>query len=393
MFKPPKVSRLPYYPTDPGPLYCWLCGLPLDGFTAWTKDMIPSFAFENELWKKAWYEYRAIPKSRRRKFSLYMNASDLDVTFKLHFQWLALFRTSMFKATRLPIYVNALLTMKTLPVVLSTNDKSLPDGYHLSGIGYMPGARNGQYLLACPDPATACLGATRENSDTLRVSPVQHPFALYYVPKDSHLKAYTVHSRCWDLIEHKIGPLATSRLDLIVAALRKQWDDIISLLAQPPIRLCYKFKRYQGFEDIDQAADPMFINELKPLLQNYANLPANPYQQETASLGIINSKYNIPLEITYLIVDHLNLRDTYNMLIAFGEKLPVNFWKRHIPTDILFEFERFDHDSFLWSNIAVEIESRGILETHGIWNRKRVLGMLNPIKQFVNTELNNEQNS
>ena len=256
----------------------------------------------------------------------------------------------------------------------------------------MPGARNGQYLLACRDPATACLGAARENLDTLRLSPVQHPFS-YCDSGEGHLKAYPVHSRCWDLIEHKFGPLATLRLHLIVTALRKQWDDIIPRISHPPsTSLRYNFGHYQGLENNDQVGDPMFIQELNTLLQDCTNLSANQGPQETILLNILSSKYNIPLEVTYLIVDHLNLRDTYNMLVAFGEKFSVDYWKRHIPTDIIFELKKFDHDSFLWPYIAAAIESRGILETGGIWNRKRVLGMLNLIKQFVDTELNNEQN-
>lgn len=284
--------------------------------------------------------------------------------------------------------------MKTKSVVWSAGDKGLPEGYHLSGIGYMPGARNGQYLLACRDPATACLGAARENSDTLRVSPVQHLFS-YGVSGGGHLKGYPVHSRCWDLIEHKFGPLATLRLDLIATALRKQWYDIIPRISHPqlPTSLRYNFRQYQGVEDNDQVEDPMFIPKLDTLLQDCTNLPAND-SQEIVSLDILSSKYNIPLEITYLIADRLNLRDTYNMLAAFGGKFPVDYWKRHIPsTDIIFELKKFDSDSFLWPYISVEIESRGVMETYGIWNRKRILAMLNLINQLVNTELNNEQNN
>lgn len=297
----------------------------------------------------------------------------------------------------LPTYVNVYLAnrAKHHSVILSTNGKDLPEGYHLSGIGYMAGARNGQYLLACQDPDTACLGATRENSNTLRVSPVQHPFSNC-VSKGSHLKGYPMHSRCWDLIEQRLGSLATSRLDLIVAALRKQWDEIIPRISRSSTsaaELSYNFGRYyQGLQHSYQVEDPMFIPPLNTLLQTCTDLSsANKGSRETISLNILGSKYNVPLEITYLIADCLSLRDTYNMLIAFGEKFPPNYWKRQIPTDILFELEKFDDNPFLWPYIAPKIESWGILNTYGIGNRKRILGMVDGIKRLVDTEVNKER--
>ncbi|KAK2757602.1 hypothetical protein FQN54_004571 [Arachnomyces sp. PD_36] len=391
MFLPPKssrrrkpASRLPYYPTDPEGFYCWICGWSLDGSGGeWSKDIAPGFAWQGE-WKTAWTKYLTTPKYRRRKFSLYMNSSDVAVALKNMYEWQSLFRTSMCVAAT-PL--QSPTDRETHPVTLSPGCKDLPEGYHLSGIGYMPGAKNGQYLLVCRDPATACLGAIRENSAALRLLPTKHPFA-FTDTGGGLLKAYTVHSRCWDLIEHEFGSLATSRLDLIVTALQRQWDDVISQLPGPSE---YHLAKHQGLDDSEKLRDPMFIRGVETLLQDCKDLSESQNLQATASRSILSSKYNVPLEIVYLIADYLSFRDTCNMLLAFGGELPASYWKRYVPTEILFEFKTLDHDSPLWPYIAAIIETRGILKSDEIWNRKRILGMLKPIKQYINEELKKER--
>lgn len=254
-----------------------------------------------------------------------------------------------------------------------------------------------KYILAPRDPTIACIGAAKENSKTLRVSPNPHPFS-YYAPRRGHLEGYVVHSRCWDLIERKIGSgsLATSRLDLIAQALQKQWDDIIPEVSnrdKHPASWYFDFSNYQNLDDHDKLQDPLFIPEVDSLLQDCAQFSASRVLQEAVSVSadVLSSKYNVPLEIKYLIAQHLNLEDTYNMLIAFGEIFPMEYWKKHVPTDVIFGLEQVDHDSFPWPCLAVEIENRAILKkANGIFNRKRILSMLNPIMDFVLRECNNE---
>ncbi|EEP82085.1 predicted protein [Uncinocarpus reesii 1704] len=137
-----------YWP-DPGPIYCWLCGETLELVDAWAKATPPPFICDRPEWEESWRKSRENPRARKHKFSLYMRASDINFQFREPLTWLGLFRISA--------------------VVLSKEDnKYLPRGYHLSGIGYMPGARiPGDYVLAGRDPGTACLGAGRQNSETL----------------------------------------------------------------------------------------------------------------------------------------------------------------------------------------------------------------------------------
>ena len=262
----------------------------------------------------------------------------------------------------------------------------------------MPGARsvNG-YLLAGKDPNTACLGAGKENYWTLRISPIPHPFASFD-PKEGPLDGYALHSRCWDLIENRVGSLAMSRLDLIATALRDQWRDIISQECNGETGTT-GYLNFKSYHDLDgyKLKDPRFILEVNSLFQDGAQLSTNEDSRNDNSRNLLTYKYKVPPEIKYLIAEYLDLTETYNMLAAFDEKFPVDFWKKHVPTDLIFELENIrDNNTSFWAYIAVEIEKREIVggwnETwNGIWNRRRILNKISPIKQRVLEAINEEQ--
>ncbi|EEQ31818.1 uncharacterized protein MCYG_04637 [Microsporum canis CBS 113480] len=198
------------YPWKPGPLFCWLCGAPLESSAYWFRKYPPDIIFAKEEWYSAWTRHQSHRSLRKRKFSLSMPASHLADSLGEGNAWVNLFRM----------------------IIFSKNDKFLPQGYHLSGIGYTPGARTlkNKYILSLRDSTAACIGLTKENSDALQVSPVPHPFTPSDFDDNSSLEGYPIHSRCWDLIEHHIGPVAGFKLDLLVAALHKQWDKLMPQL-------------------------------------------------------------------------------------------------------------------------------------------------------------------
>jgi hypothetical protein len=116
-------------------------------------------------------------------------------------------------------FVELQLSHGNTVIVSNEENKYLPQGYHLSAIGDMPGARTpSRHLLAGRDRAAAWLGGVRENSETLPVSPVRHPFLLG-LPEEAPVEGYVLHSRCWDLLELRLGLEASLRLDLITGAL------------------------------------------------------------------------------------------------------------------------------------------------------------------------------
>lgn len=107
-------------------------------------------------------------------------------------------------------------------------------------------------------------------------------------------------------------------------------------------------------------------------------------------------KHSVPPEIIYLISEYLEVTDARNMVIAFGEQLPVHYWRKRI-SDLFIEVEDADSDKIDWPYLAVMLNKKYILEHKGneqeeplsrrLWNRKRIIDMLRPIKQRVLQEM------
>lgn len=107
------------------------------------------------------------------------------------------------------------------------------------------------------------------------------------------------------------------------------------------------------------------------------------------------TEYGIPLEIIFLIAEHLEVTDARNIGIAFGEQLSVHYWRKRI-LDIYVEVDDVDADRVDWGYLAVRLESRdmriilkpsasGPLEklSERLWNKERIINMLRPVKQRV----------
>ncbi|KAK2818409.1 hypothetical protein FQN49_007929 [Arthroderma sp. PD_2] len=286
-------------------------------------------------------------------------------------------------------------------VVSSRGEKYLPKGHHLSGIGYLPGARTmeGKYILAPRDPNVACIGGMRENSEALKVCPVPHIFS-YLTQCENNLEGLIIHSRCWDMIEHQIGSLAVTRLDLVAEALQRYWQRTLqslrndsSLKHESPYDLCYTFNLWHNSRDEyygsggfgspkPPVGDPMFVPEVSALLQEQ---PQFSFRQQAAkgnALCLLTRRYALPLEIKYLIAGHLGIEDVCNMLLAFGEEFPVNYWRQQAHGDIIFELDSVDPDRLPF--LAREIIKRGLLqEVEGLQFRQRLIETLVPIKQDI----------
>jgi hypothetical protein len=273
-------------------------------------------------------------------------------------------------------------------VISKEDNKYLPKGYHLSGIAYMAGARSmdEKYILIGRDPSSACLGAGKMNSQTLQVTPVPHPFSTF-VPTNSPLEGYTFHSRCWDLIELRVGQQAALHLDVVVSAVRNQWDIIIPQICNGETQYSgrHAFGLHHGLDDIVNSQDPLFIPELDTLLHEGARCGSEG-QRKPSVQSLLTSKYKLPLEVKYMIAGCLSLEDTSHMLLAFGEEFPPRYWKQHALTDLLFELEHFNDKPFAWEYLAVEIEKRDIVNdywTVGLRCRRRILDMLGPTRQRI----------
>ncbi|PGH11100.1 hypothetical protein AJ79_05045 [Helicocarpus griseus UAMH5409] len=323
----PKLGQL--YPTEPGPIFCWICGDSLEGAT-WSKDEMPPFAYCKQEWNDAWERYRGNRTLRKRKFSLDAQASDLAFGFSSCDEW-------------------------TLFFILG----DCAQDYQLTGIGYMPGGRTLDGRLFAPrDPETACLGAGKANFQTLRVYPIPHPFSEnYYKSGDEKtsfdLNGYVLHSRCWDLLERLMGPTqATLHLDKITTALRAQWNDIIT---SDPSK---EQKESSGYRN-----DKYPPNDIVSVF-----------------------KHRVPLEIKYLISEHFGLKyvpvellfELKNGADDVRNNDSYSNGDRLFAWDyIAVEIERRD---ILGSAL-------------GIGNRRRILRMLIPISQNVMKAIDSQKNN
>ncbi|KAK2760821.1 hypothetical protein FQN54_002059 [Arachnomyces sp. PD_36] len=342
-------------------------------------DMDSAFGLihERQEWQDIWDEHFRKPSSRFRKFALDLHTSDIAYAFNSSHQWLRIFRV--------------LVSSKD-------NNRYLPPGYHLSGIGYLPTARNEKkYLLAPKDPNIACLGDARRNSWTLPITPVQHPLTTDFTSfRPGPFDGYVMHSRCWDIIELQLGPAAASRLDLIASSLVGMWQDIVSGKSEGNTGLegVDPYPWYYDFDNDLARPEPLYINQVDELLYDCRRLLKTRFSRTTKNL--LTFKYNLPQEIQYLITGYLRLFDIYNMLTAFDETFPVSFWEKRVPLDLLFEFKKIfsenGHNTLLWAYVATEIYRRCLLSPcTGMLNRRRILDKITPLKKRVLEAMEDEE--
>ncbi|OJJ42825.1 hypothetical protein ASPZODRAFT_136958 [Penicilliopsis zonata CBS 506.65] len=75
----------------------------------------------------------------------------------------------------------------------------------------------------------------------------------------------------------------------------------------------------------------------------------------------------------------MDLTSVRNMLVAFGEFLPVPFWLSHLPADL---FEAHDRavtapETIDWPLLTMMVCGKSVLgDSVGMWNRSRILSVL-----------------
>lgn len=301
---------------------------------------------------------------------------------------------------------------------MSKDEQNCPKEYSVSGIGQLQGARSGgKYLLVPPDRERACLGAPEEppidwpvkqgqefdnRKAVIAAIPVPHPISnLQHT--EGRLEGYVVHSRCWTLAEKHLGSQAIGRLDLVVLALREQWNRLIGCLQRQrgdfPDLFC-ALVHYQNWQRRWlQNCDPLHIPEIQKAFRS--SVGSRTRQRKTETPNVVRclfAKHGVPPEIIYLIAGYLEVTDARNMLVAFGEQLPVHYWRKRI-SDIFVEVDDADPGRIDWPYLAARlnrIDSFDPLEherydltqlPERVWNRKRIINMLRPVKQQVLQEI------
>lgn len=260
------------------------------------------------------------------------------------------------------------------------------------------------HVLVLPEEPPSDIGGVLKRKAVVAAIPVAHPFSDLK-PEASWLEGYAVHSRCWTLMEKYFGNQAIARLDLVVSALHEQWGLLIDRLEHQPAdadspNLFTAFARYQGWPHYPRPAmcDPLHIPEIGNIFRQSVSSRTRQKKKDLANGTVrrLFTKYGVPPEIIFLIAEHLEVTDARNMHIAFGEQLPVNYWRKRI-LDIYVEADDVDADRVDWGYLAVRLNRKIILKpkTFGpsgklperLWNRKRIMDMLRPVKQRVLQEI------
>lgn len=279
---------------------------------------------------------------------------------------------------------------KKVIVSRDKNNPKAPTKYQLSGIGQVLGARRrSKYLLAHRDKDMAYIGAPRWNhSKVIAVRPIPHIFDRW-VLKPHHLEGYTLHSRCWTLMENtirpEIGTTIHDHLDRVVAALHNQWERIIAHLQLKPDYYPYSFDRQfrceqkWGVTRINSGRDlndPLYMSLL--VKQSQYNTTRRAYY--------LTRKFGLPLEIKFIIIEYLldNFQDISNTLIAFEELLPPHYWMKHIPDNVLPEIVHIDLTTMNWPYFIFMLKQKDPKDvSDAIWNRNRIMGMLDSVRDDI----------
>jgi hypothetical protein len=95
------------------------------------------------------------------------------------------------------------------------------------------------------------------------------------------------------------------------------------------------------------------------------------------------SSFSLPLDIRYIILDHLNHTDIRNVLVALGWQIPDQYWRVRFPKDIIWEIEELTAPptDVAWQYLCLEAEL--LLESlDGLRNRQRIIQVLRGTKNL-----------
>ncbi|OJJ46698.1 hypothetical protein ASPZODRAFT_16446 [Penicilliopsis zonata CBS 506.65] len=385
-----------FYSTNPLPFFCWICGGHLHSDDDWQLGTPPLLVSEKEEWQQIWKQHARWKRTRNRPFAIHLPASELSMAFQQQKGWYHLFRMILEKADESPCRPS----------------------YSLSGIGDMDGARAPHRLFFVPlDPEMAYIGCPGHKTARIAVvARIPHPSRAHDIDDDDDddddgddpaLKGYLLHARCWDLLERQLGSRATQQLDYILAALKKFWSqegalEIPRLIYQGLIDFTGKpiFMESQRsvtggvivpYPGID---DPFHIPAVNELLHRSrvrgeeGPVTALSSSSSSSVTAYLSTRLSLPLEIKYAISDYLDATSVRNMLLAFGESLPVSYWLHRIPTTLYMEIQDkalTAPETIDWPYLTMMVNDKNILgDSLGIWNRSRILAILTQVTEYVN---------
>jgi hypothetical protein len=235
-------------------------------------------------------------------------------------------------------------------------------------------------------------------------------------PRKPQRYGYPVHARCWSLVELLIGPEVEMYLETFVEALqrrfRKEILDPMYLLDQdngvyiilekslPQLGLgpgSYEYDpeiREELLSDETRYLhrDPLQIPGLECLLKNAAIKKQTPDRDGGPLVQGPFDFIGLPLEIQYLVLDHLDLDEVATLHVAFTGRFELrvsdSYWKRRAPGKLIYEIQDFkdieDNKSDTevdWEKLCLRAEQFVQTSEH-LKNRQRIMINLEGIRDL-----------
>lgn len=218
-----------------------------------------------------------------------------------------------------------------------------------------------------------------------------------------------IHTHCWDIVERVIGPCRTSHdLERLVNVLYKQWtrklffgiDNCVKILnnrkiwdpvlphRDPDATPCHP-------ESWMPLVNPLDSKIVRRLLTGSIKESNRAERHQTLRSWRfcpqhLNYGKNIPLEIMYNILDHIQSTDDLVALKVLGWQAPDSYWLSRIPRDIFLELD--EELQQLKSTVVVDwpffcLKAERLMETsHSLLNRKRIFRIVGSVKSLLQKE-------
>ncbi|PWY86665.1 hypothetical protein BO70DRAFT_427703 [Aspergillus heteromorphus CBS 117.55] len=328
---------------------CWICGWYLDGSAfpeALEKGKSRGWSWNPFRTRKMFFRsFHEQWTSHARAFV----AGTRPSTHRYPLTWLHLFRA----------------------IIYSRDDNQLyKRGYHLSGVGYYPGAVNDRMMYVPRDPEATLLGALWHDKATVAAM-TPDPITEFGASESCRLQCVLVHSRCWDFVQRQTGPAGGLDLELLVKGLmvlRPQWNSSAKPKpADPKMFPDHRPDEKGNLRGILEA-DPVYNDNVRCAL--LASIRFSTVCRRRFPLRhIFRERFGVPIEIIYEICDFLELADIHHLLLAFEERLPVTYWEKYVPFHLIFETEGLEMDADSIMGFAVKY--------HGRWMERERISILN----------------
>ncbi|KAJ5592114.1 hypothetical protein N7537_009018 [Penicillium hordei] len=199
------------------------------------------------------------------------------------------------------------------------------------------------------------------------------------------LLGYLIHAHCWVLFSRIEGrKLKEAELAKLIQVCRNHWrNNKLWRLYDYNVRFIEPRQVLSEFEyGFDIYQNPLVVPEVQQAM-NCANVES---LRESRSRHLPSQFGSIPLEVAVLIAERLcpikhtleDIKNTGNMLLAFGWKLPDWFWQGRLDERLFIELDKFKK-----ARSPVGWQLRLNLISSSLASRERVLGVMLDVEKAI----------